>query len=374
MPSPRSTVITVPPPIHGARDYTELQRLGLAPDDVIDFSTNSNPYGPHPAIFQAMGEALADPALVRRYPDRDCLALRAAIAVADKVPQENILPGNGATELIHLIALTFVKPDSRHLILSPTFGEYSRALHLMGGKVYECRPETHHLLHLDLETITTTIHRVQPDTIWLCNPNNPTGQYWSKAELAQLRAADPDARILWIIDEAYRHFVDPGARGNDEEQWTWGENVIRLRSLTKDHSLAGLRLGYLLAAPKLVNLLKAAQPPWSVNSLAQMAGVAALQTESITWRNFTLTQLRQHALDLWVGLSQLGLPIHPTSTTFALLKVKHAPEFRHHLLMRGLLVRDCASFGLPGHIRVAAHRPAANERLRATIAELLAQN
>jgi histidinol-phosphate/aromatic aminotransferase/cobyric acid decarboxylase-like protein len=142
MPLPRSATTALPPTIHGARDYGELQRLGLNPDDVIDFSTNSNPYGPHPAVLQAMGEAMATPAL-RRYPDRDCLKLRAAIAAADNVPVDHILPGNGASELIQMVALAFVRPRSQHLILAPTFGDYARALHLMEGKVYDHRHYNH---------------------------------------------------------------------------------------------------------------------------------------------------------------------------------------------------------------------------------------
>jgi histidinol-phosphate aminotransferase len=373
MPLPRSTATTLLPTVHGARDYGELQRLGLDPDDVVDFSTNSNPYGPHPTVLQAVGDAISTPAL-RRYPDRDCLKLRAAIAEADNVPFDNILPGNGATELIQLVAMAFVRPDSQHLILAPTFGEYARAIHLMGGNIYEHRPQTILNLHLKTEDVITIILRLQPDTIWLCNPNNPTGQHWTTAELAHLRAADPNNDALWIIDESYRHFVDSEQINNDEneESWAWAKNLIRLRSFTKDYDLAGLRLGYALAAPDLISILRAVQPPWSVNSLAQIAGIAALQEEVIAWRQQSLAQLHQHAADLWSGLTELGLAVLPTTTTFALVAVNNAATFRSHLLAQGLLVRDCTSFGLPEHVRIAAHRPAANERLLAAMGKLLA--
>jgi histidinol-phosphate aminotransferase len=373
MPVPRSTVTTLQPTVHGARDYGELQRLGLNPDEVIDFSTNSNPYGPHPSVLKAVGEAVSTPSL-HRYPDRDCLKLRAAIAEADKAPVDHILPGNGATELIQLVALAFVQPGSQHLILAPTFGEYARAIHLMRGNVYEHRPQTLVNLHLSTEDVISIILRLQPDTIWLCNPNNPTGQYWTAAELAHLRAADPNNEALWIIDESYRYFVDPEQTSIDEheETQTWAKNLIRLRSFTKDYSLAGLRLGYALAPPILISALQAVQPPWSVNSLAQVAGVAALQEEVIAWRQQSLAQLHQHAADLWAGLTALDLNVLPTTTTFALVTVNNAATFRSRLLAQGLLVRDCTSFGLPEHIRIAAHRPTANERLLTAIEELLA--
>jgi histidinol-phosphate aminotransferase len=370
--SPRSTVATLPPAIHGARNYTELQRLGLNPDNVIDFSTNSNPYGPHPAVLQAVREAVCTSALAH-YPDRDCLSLRAAIAAADGVSTEHVLPGNGATELIHLIALTFVKPDSCHLILAPTFGEYARAIHLTGGNIYEHRPQTYANLHLDPEEASIVIQRLQPDGIWLCNPNNPTGQHWTTAELSHLYAADPDHKTLWIIDESYRHFVKEVGRREKVDFVTppaflsTQKNIISLRSLTKDYNLAGLRLGYALAAPEVINTLRTVQPAWSVNTLAQVAGVAALQEEVITWRQQSLAQYHQHTTDLWAGLTQLGLTVLPTSTSFALVPVQNAPVFRSRLLSHGLLVRDCTSFGLPEHIRIAARQPEDNGRLLTVI-------
>lgn len=368
MPFPRPTISNLPPAIHGARDYVELQQLGLHPDDVIDFSTNSNPFGPHPAVLQAVQESISRPTLAR-YPDRDCLALRAAIASADHVPAENILPGNGATELIHIIALTFVKPDTCHFILSPTFGEYVRAIRLMGGNVYEHYPQTHTPLLLDVADVVTIIQRLQPDSIWLCNPNNPTGQYWTPDELATLYdAADPARKMLWIIDEAYRHFVHPDKMHNDTE-WPGGPNVIHLRSLTKDYSLAGLRLGYIVADPNLITPLQNSKPPWSVSTIAQIAGIAALQLDVIAWRKESLAQLHHHAGNLWHGLKSLGFVVSPTETTFALINVNSASEFRRRLLQTGLLVRDCTSFGLPGYIRIAAHTPESNDRLLDTIKE-----
>jgi histidinol-phosphate aminotransferase len=370
MPSARSTVATLPPAIHGARDYSELESLALNPADIIDFSTNTNPYGPHPTVLQAVRRAISTPALAH-YPDRDCLALRAAIATADNVPVDWILPGNGVNQLIHLTALAFIRPGSRHLVLSPTFSEYARAIHLMGGVIYEHRPAASSPnLYLGVEEIAATIQRIQPDAIWICNPNNPTGQHWTVAELARLRACVPDDETLWIIDESYRHFV------GDVEQTVSllgqrGDNLILFRSLTKDYSLAGLRLGYALAPPPLIRALRAVQPSWSVNSLAQIAGIATLQEEIIAWRRQSLAQLHQHAADLWAGLTGQGLTVLPTTTTFALVAVDDAPTFRHRLLTHhNLLVRDCSSFGLPGHVRIAARQPGDNERLLAGIGAL----
>jgi L-threonine-O-3-phosphate decarboxylase len=357
--SPRSNLATLAPAVHGARDYGELARLKLHPDAVIDFSANSNPYGPPPAILQAVQAAVCAPILAR-YPDRECLALRAALAAAEGVSPEEILPGNGAAELIQLIALALVAPGRRHLILAPTFGEYARAIRLMGGEVVEVRPTSGADWRFDAGEVAGAIQEIRPDSIWLCNPNNPTGQVWTAAELAQLRAAASERPVLWVVDESYHYFAAGSVSLKAER--TSG-NLIILRSLTKDMALAGLRLGYALAAPPLIELLRRTQPPWSVNSLAQIAGVAAVQPEGLAWRQQSLDRLRGEAAEFWAGLSSSGLTVLPTETTYTLVTAGNGADFRRRLLAHGLLVRDCASFGLPEHVRIATRRPEENARL-----------
>lgn len=361
---PRLTLHTLPPSIHGARDHAELTQLGLNPDSVLDFSDNINPYGPHPAVLKAVQAAATGPTLAR-YPDKSCLALTQAIAAAENVSANWILPTNGASELIHLIALAFVSRGSRHIILTPTFGEYTRAIQLLGGAVYEYRADAP-ALRFDANTVAAEVRRLRPDGVWLCNPNNPTGQHWTQDDLRRIYAAAPDA--LWVLDESYRYFTvgKQQRRGN-----THHPSTITIRSLTKEQGLAGLRLGYAVAAPPLLNALKTVQPPWSVNSLAQVAGVAALQPEVITWRDSTLAQLRRHAANLWAGLRACGFSVLSGATAYALIKVGAGAEFRRWLLRQEILVRDCASFGLPEYIRVAARLPAENEQLLAAVKEIV---
>lgn len=364
-----SKLATLSPVVHGARDYGELARLGLPPTEVIDFSANSNPYGPHPAVLAAVQAAL-DPATLAHYPDRDCLALRAAIAAADQTAIDRILPGNGATELIHLLALALVEPGSRHLIIGPTFGQYAHAIRLLGGEVIQYHPANSEF-RFDAEAVAAAVWLWQPDGIWLCNPNNPTGQQWRAAELAHLRAADPAQRAWWVIDESYRYFADTPTL---VAGWAEGDNLIILRSLTKDQALAGLRLGYVLAAPAVIAALRAAQPTWSVNTLAQVAGVAALQAPVLAWRQQSLDCLRRHAVELWARLTELGYTVLPSDTTYTLVAVENAAVFRRQLLQQEVQVRDCTSFGLPQYVRIAARRPEENERLVAAVKSSLIQS
>lgn len=361
----RSKLATLSPVVHGACDYGELARLGLPPAEIVDFSANSNPHGPHPAVLAAVQAAL-DPATLAHYPDRDCLALRAAIAATEETSSNRVLPGNGATELIHLLALALVEPGSRHLIAAPTFGQYAHAIRLLGGEVIEIRPANPEF-RFEAGAIAAAVRRWQPDAIWLCNPNNPTGQQWSAAELAHLRATYSSQRTWWVIDESYRYFA---AAPTPVAGWAEGDNLIILRSLTKDQALAGLRLGYVLAAPTVIAALRAAQPTWSVNALAQVAGVAALQEPVLIWREQSLDCLRRHAVELWSRLIELGYAVLPTDTTYTLVAVENAATFRQELLRQGIQVRDCASFGLPQYVRIAARRPEENDRLVAAIINL----
>ncbi len=358
--SPRPAIDDIPPSIHGARNYAELAAHGFSADDVLDFSSNANPYGAPPAVLDAVRTAII-PATLKRYPDRDSLALRAAISRHTGIAAENILPGNGTAELIQTIALTYVRPNSRHIILSPTFGEYRRAVQLMGGQLMEFSAAPPNF-HFDPAVVARQLRQLQPDGVWLCNPNNPTGQQWAADALALVRRSAP--RALWVVDEAYRYFTSAPI------QTDTAPNTIILRSLTKDFALAGLRLGYAVAHPAMIAALKTAQPPWSVNTPAQIAGAAAFQPESVAWQRRTLAQLRQHAAQLWDALRSLGITVLPTDTTFALVVVNNAAKTRHQLLNRRILVRDATSFGLPRYIRIAARRPAENERLLDALREV----
>ena len=306
----RPTLAGLPPSIHGDRDHHELAQLRLSPEAILDFSSNKNPYGPHPLVLEAVRAAVSTTTL-RFYPDRACLALKEAIATAEGVPATQILPTNGASELIQMVALAFVAPGSRQLILGPTFGEYIRAIQLVGGIPHECRPIRSDL-RLEVEAVAETIRELQPDGIWLCNPNNPTGQQWTAEELAHLQATDPERRAWWIIDASYCYFGAPAK--SIPSPPALDAQTILLRSLTKEHSLAGLRLGYAVAQLELIEILARVQAPWSVNSLAQIAGVAALQPDLLRWRDESLGRLHHHAAALWERLAELGYPVLPSST------------------------------------------------------------
>ena len=342
------------PGVHGSVTLGELRALGLCPKDVLDFSANINPYGPSPAVRAAVRDAPFD-----CYPDRDCLELTAALAEFEGVAPERLLPGNGASELIGLSALAFVKPDRRVLVLGPTYCEYARAAALLGGCVAEWVAREENNFVPEPEQIAGWLEAVRPHVVFLCNPNNPTGAVLPPETIAAWARRHP--RTLFVVDEAYLPFATGLGSALS------GENVLVLRSMTKDFGLAGLRLGYAIGDERTIALLRRVQPPWSVNTPAQAAGVAALRDTPYHQRCLELiAQAKQH---LVAGLARLGFAPVPSATHFFLVRVGDGAAFRTALLRRGVAVRDCASFGLPAYVRIAARRLEENERLLAVIRE-----
>jgi len=342
------------PIVHGGIDGVELRRLGINPEDVLDFSSNINPFGPPPAVREAL--ARLDPA---PYPDRTACALRTTLAVRYACAPESILVGNGSNELIHLIARALLRPGDRVLVVEPTFGEYAHASRLAGARVLSLWPTAADSFAIDIAALlgSVTLHR--PRLVWLCAPNNPTGLTIERPDLVMLARACNEAGSYLILDAAYAE-MERGNAGN-ADVLPLGEHVLVLRSVTKAYALAGLRLGCLIGDADLLARIAAFQPAWSVNSAAQAAGQAAL--EASTFLAETLPQLWACSDALRAGLTALGLRILPSSLPFFLVQVDDGTDVRAALLRGGCLVRDCTSFGLPAYVRVAPRAYMDNQRL-----------
>ena len=335
---------------HGAIDFAELERLGIHPDDVLDFSVNSNPFGPSPAVWDAIRSTPLD-----RYPDRESILLRRALSKRLDIPFEQIIMGNGTAELIQLAAFALLQKSENVLIAGPTFGEYERSARLMNANIrHWCAvPEDGFGYHPD--EIQKELTRQKFRMVFLCNPNNPTGQALSLDVLDAWARAHPDT--LFVLDEAYLAFA-PGMKSATTLRH---KNILILCSMTKDYAIAGIRLGYAVADESIVQALVNVRPAWNVSALAQSAGLVALEDEA--HQRETLTQLQQEKHFLISGLQELGFIPVPSHTHYFLMPVHNGAEFRQALLKHGILVRDCASFGLPGYIRISAQTREQNIRL-----------
>lgn len=356
--APRPEVAALAPVAHGGLDYAELERLGLGTEDIVDFSVNTNPLGPSPRVRQALAEAD-----IARYPDPEATALRRALARKTGVAPENILCGNGSAELMRLMGWAFLSPGDRVVIVGPTFGEYEATARMVGAQAVAYRAEASGDFQPDGEAIAELVRQVRPRMVFLCNPNNPTGQCLNMAAIERILCACAEG--LLVLDEAYVNFA---AEAEPSVPLLKRGNLVILRSMTKDYALAGLRLGYALAPPQVLEALRRIRPPWNVNALAQAAGLAALEDEAHLARARALVAGAKEYLA--PALRRLGLRPLPSVTNFFLVEVGDGPGFRARLLRRAILVRDCSSFGLPHFIRIGARPLSDCERLVQAVAEV----
>ncbi|MEK7353487.1 MAG: histidinol-phosphate transaminase [Chloroflexota bacterium] len=352
---PRPEIEKLAPALHGGLNEAELKAMGLSPEDILDFSVCSNPYISPPEL----GKIIEDIA-ISRLPDSEATEFRECLAGKLGVSPANIIAGNGSVELIRLIALAYFGKGDSVLLLEPTFGEYRVACQIAGAAVVgQWAGEAAGFAHSIKETVEL-IKRSRPKGVFICNPNNPTGGYLSRQEIEMVLDASPDS--LLILDEAYVAFV--------EKSWSSLDlinrgNLVVVRSMTKDYALAGLRLGYAVAHREIIDTLRRVSQPWNVNIVAQKAGIVVLNDTTSLERS--QQEIRKATQFLIGELCRLGFAPLPTETHFFLVKVANVKEFRTTLLRQGLLVRDCASFGLPDYVRIAARTMPECERLIATI-------
>jgi histidinol-phosphate aminotransferase len=357
------------PLVHGALDFAELAHLGFSPEEVCDFSVNINPYGPSPLVAQALARIP-----VERYPDRECLQLRQTLLQHEiqeqHITEEMLLCGNGTAELIWAIARAYLSPQQKTAVLEPTFGEYRYAAQATGAQVIGLRATLANVFAFDVDNVMRWLLDERPALLWLCNPNNPTGSWLPLPDLHHLLDACQESGTLLVVDEAYWHFLTP-LRAFPSAITLLRDNapLLVLRSLTKAYALAGVRLGYLVAAPEHIAHVRRQLPSWNVNSFAQAAGCAAVADQAHL--EHTLHALKEERLAFYQALQASGIPALPSQTHFFLLHVEDATTVRSQLLQRRLLVRDCTSFGLPEIIRVATRPRRDWLRLLQALQELL---
>jgi len=355
---PRKEIDNLKVCVHGGPVYAELKALGLKPEDVIDFSVNSNPYSFPPGVKEVIKTAVID-----SYPDSESSELRDILAKISGVSERNVLVGSGSMEIIRLISQAYLSSGDRVLIPQPTFGEYENTCNIAGVDILKVwsREEDDYAIRCD--EMLSAISKYRPRALFICNPNNPTGQYMNKSELEQL--LNTSKETLVILDEAYIAFTEGGWRS---EGLIKKDNMVIVRSMTKDYALAGLRLGYAIAGEDIITNLKKVCPPWNVNAVAQKAGVVALKDGDYLKKcEIKITEAKKYLIE---ELDNLGFSIIPSRTNFFLMKVKNGKTFRQGLLKYGLMVRDCSSFGLPKYVRISPRTLPECKKLVSTIDKL----
>ena len=339
--------------VHGGLDYAKLRSEGVEPESILDFSVSTNPLPPHPEVERAVARAAFE-----RYPDSSSGALRRALAEANGLSPDEALVTNGLAQAIFLLAFAFCDRGSRVLVASPAFGEYEAASGLAGAEVLFVPARVEEGFAFPAERLMQAVRAHRPALVWVCSPNNPTGAAPSREEAASMLRVCEDEGALLLLDEAYVNFAPPGVSAR---ALLPSPNLLLLRSMTKDYGLTGLRLGYILGATDLLRPLRALQPPWSVNACAQAAGEEALRRNAYyeaRWR-----EVRSLTGALAAKLRALGYAPTPPSANFILFYVGDTAALKEFLWGERILVRDCASFGLPGYVRVGVRSEEENERL-----------
>jgi histidinol-phosphate aminotransferase len=346
-------------PYEAGKPLEELAReLGIS--DAIKLASNENPLGPSPRAVEAMARVTSD---INRYPDAAAYRLRERLAAEHEVDIEEILQGAGSNELIELLVRTFTTAAKHLVFAEPSFVCY-RMSALANGTQFTAVP-----LRNQTHDLSAMARAVQNNTalIFIANPNNPTGTYVARAELENfLREVPPE--VIVVVDEAYFEYADASDYPNTLRLRSLRERLVVLRTFSKIHGLAALRVGYAIGPAKLIDYMNRVRPPFNVGSLGQAAALAALDDrEHVKTSRETNTRERARLAD---ALGKLGCVVTPSQANFVFVEFQRpALEIYQSLLHEGVIVR--AFGGLPNALRITVGTPAENTRLLAALGEVL---
>ncbi|WP_170952870.1 histidinol-phosphate transaminase [Synechococcus sp. UW179B] len=349
-------------PPHGGNLSQEARRLGMKPSQLLDASASLVPFRPPRALRRALAAAIQGQAL-RDYPDRAQADLRSAIASWHGLDPDQVLAGNGAAELF-----TWAARDATaaglSVLLQPGFADYSRALACWGGAI-EARP-------LPLawgdgwpQSFPLGALKETGDVMWITNPHNPTGQLWSRCSLEPLLAR----YSLVICDEAFLPLVPGGEDQSLLPLVADHPNLVVIRSLTKLFAIAGLRLGYAVAAADRLQRWHGWRDPWPVNGLAIAAGVAVMNDRVglQRWQQRVQQWVQQEGSWFRAQLDAIpGVNPYPSAANYLLIQGEQSLlELRERLALDGVLLRDCRSFAGLGEcwLRIGLQDRRGNQRI-----------
>ncbi len=343
---------------HGGRVRAAASSLDLDQEDLLDFSANINPLG-HPPLE---GLILREMKSVGHYPDNDYTEFREACAKFVGVDPENVVPGNGSSELMRLFAEALIEEGDKVVITSPTFGEYETQSRLFGAEIVHVQRGIK--TPKDPKDFLDDALLEGAKAAFICNPNNPTGILLPRSAIADLAERCERAETVLFVDEAFIELSDPQQTVADMAPEM--EHLFVIRSLTKSFGVPGIRLGFGVAGDRLAEVMNRTRLPWSISSLASAAGAHLL---AMTGHLPKSRQMIKEEL-VWLSgeLKRLGLDPVDSSVNFILVGVEPAgirsPELVERMEQERILVRDCSSFGLgEDYIRVAVRNREENVRL-----------
>lgn len=337
--------------IHGGNLLRLSEAAGMAEERLLDFSASINPLGMPRQARQAIGRALQG---LGHYPDTEARRLRQAISERYSIEDRSIIVANGSTELIYLIPRA-LRPG-RVLVTAPAFSEFERAALLSGARVRRLALRKHAGFSIDPGAFIDAMKG--SDMAILCNPNNPTGRMLGREEVLETARAARRNRCVLVVDEAFMDFCPGGSVLGEKNPY-----LIVLRSLTKFYALAGLRLGFGFFPAGIRRKIEGFKEPWSVNTLAQAAGTAALGDSGFATR--TLGLIKRERNYLVKALDSLGMRTYPSDANYILAVCRDSAALTRGLIKSGIAVRDCSNFRGLGrtHVRIAVRSRRENDAL-----------
>jgi histidinol-phosphate aminotransferase len=335
------------------RPIEEVAReFGLPLGGIIKLASNENPLGPSPKALAAMRDVLPH---LHLYPDGSAFELKRRLAGRLGVAPENLVLGNGSNEIIEFVGHALMRPGAEIVVSEYCFAIYPLIARMMGASVrtVPARDFGH-----DLPAMARAIG---PSTtvVFVANPNNPTGTLATKEELLALVEAVPSS-VLLVVDEAYIEFLDdpldllPAIRSGSRP------NLLVMRTFSKIHGLAGLRLGYGIGVPALVGALEKVRQPFNINALVQAAALAALGDDDHVARTRAVN--REGLALLTAGCRELGLAVVPSAANFLLVEVGDGQRVFQELQRRGVITRPMGGYGMPRHVRISVGTAEENRR------------
>ena len=353
---------------HGGNIYALAQRLECAPSDIIDMSSNVNPLDPLPGLVEFIINNIS---AITALPQVDAKSAVQAFSARYNINPEHVIAGNGTTQFIY--AIPQVLETKRALILGPTYADYADACSMHNVRYDYMMAEEPFDFKLDVDAVIEQIK--DHDTVFICNPNNPTGTLMLKADLERLCRFHPDTRF--VIDESYLPFV------YDSDQLSMLPcrlpNVLVLNSMSKIFRIPGLRIGFLIASGQNIEKFRPFQLPWNVNSVAQTAVDYLMKhtDETDAFIDKTLLFLEDERKYMADALENVdGIKLFPSKTSFLLAKLDEkitADMLCDHLAVDRILIRNCSNFrGLSEHfIRISLKTTDINRMLADRIINFL---
>ncbi len=334
--------------------------------DKLDFSSNVNMLGTPQEVIRAACEGVT---FSYRYPDTQCVELREAISKVEHIPMEQIIIGNGAADLIFSLVLS--RKPRKALVPIPSFYEYEQALHTIECEIvyHRMKEDNEFLLQEDfIQAMTKDV-----DIIFLCNPNNPTGNLIQRDFMKEILLKCEEYDILLVVDECFMDFVHEGRDYTIKEQCKKSKHLFILKAFTKLYAMPGLRLGYGLSGNmELIHKMKEVSQPWNVSIPAQMAGIAALK--EVEYVKHSLQLLKVERSYLIEELIKLNFIIYGSKANYIFFYSEQ--KLYEKCLKRGFLIRDCSNYkGLEaGYYRIVVKTHKENKQLVEVLGDIASGN